>query len=407
VLSTFFFLITVGAYFFYRQKSKPWLYGLLVASFVLSLMAKPMYVTLPLALLLLDYWPLNRFLKGSPNRRQTKARPAKPGKSLFSADTVYYPLLEKIPLLLISAFFSVFNLLIAAHTNILQSVQNLSPTDRLANAVVCCLKYLQKIFWPEELGVLYPHPGHDLAWPEITLAAVVLTMITVGVLLAGRKHRYLPMGWFWFLIVLSPVSGLLQNGHQAMADRFVYMPLLGLLVIVVWGGHDLVARLKFSRAFVLIFTAIIVAALLTRTCYQVNYWRDSLSLYKRTLAVTENNYLMHDYAGIELVQQGKIDLAFPYFKKAIAINPDYPDAYFSAGTYLLFHGRLDKAEKYLRRSLELGLRGENRKRAEKNLTRARRARQDPAELIWLYEKTLILKPEAQAIRRSLDKLKTR
>lgn len=383
VLSTLFFLTAVLAYLVYLKKPRPHVYGLLIVSFVLSLMAKPMYVTFPLTLLLLDYWPLNRW--------QTEL-PDKPGISFFPGNSFLYPVLEKIPLLLISIFFSVFNILVARETDIFTPVQSLSLPIRLANAAISYLSYMGKTIWPVELGVLYPHPGNTLAFSEIVLALAALSLITAGVLLVSRKRRYLLFGWFWFLGTLFPVSGLFQNGYQAMADRFVYIPVLGLMIITVWGGCELAMKFDPLKKVAIGVTAGVMVTLLIRTHIQVQYWRDSLSLFSRTLAVTENNYLMHDYAGIQLIQKGRLDEAYDHFQRAIAINPGYPDAYFNAGTYLMFHGQLDGAIAALRQSLNLGVRGENRRRVESNLKKARLAAQNPAELIALLEKTVILKP---------------
>ncbi len=395
VLSALFFLMAILAYLTYLKKPRPHIYALLALFFVLSLMAKPMHVTFPLALLLLDYWPLDRWRTEQPPR---------PGRSLLPADSFLYPVFEKIPLLLISAFFSLFNIMVARETDILTSVNVLSPPIRLANAVVSCLEYLKKIIWPAKLGVLYPHPGNSLTPTEIGLAAAALALITVVVLWNGRKRRYLVFGWLWFLGILFPVSGLFQNGHQAMADRFVYIPMLGLIIIAVWGGFEAALKFRFIKIIGICVTAVILAALLIRTHVQINYWQNSLSLFTRTLAITENNYLMHDYAGIQLVQRGKLDEAYEHFQKAIAINPNYPDAYFNAGTYLMFHGRLGIAIAALQRSLELGIDGKNRRRAENNLRKARLAAKNPDELISILEKSLALKPADSGLYLSLAEL---
>lgn len=395
VLSTFFFLAAIWAYLIYLKKPRPLIYAWLVLSFVFSLMAKPMYVTFPLALLLLDYWPLDRW--------QT-ALPKKPGIAIFPNNSIFYPVLEKIPLLFISAFFAGFNILVARATDIFLSINSLPLTSRLGNAMVSYVAYLDKIIWPTNLGVLYPHPGKTLALSAILLSMAVLALITTGILLAGRGHRYLPCGWFWFLGILFPVSGLFQNGYQAMADRFVYIPALGLMIMAVWGGYDLTVKFKGIKTTMITLAAIILSALFFRTYIQAHYWRNSLSLYTRTLAVTENNYLMHDYAGIQLVQRGKLDEAYGHFQKAMAINPNYPDAYFNAGTYLMFHGRLAEAAASLERSLELGIRGKNRQRAENNLKKTLLAAENPAELIAILEKTLLLKPSDENLRRRLNNL---
>jgi len=290
-----------------QSAARRWLwYGLAVACFALGLMSKPMLVTLPFWLLLLDYWPFKRFLLEKSDANKALA--------LF---------FEKIPFFLLAVGASVVTLFVQRSGGAVST--SLSFSGRIANALVSYVRYLGKTVWPLNLSVLYPHPGHWPAW-QVGGAAVVLLVILVTVILLSRRKGYLPVGWFWFMGGLVPVIGLVQVGVQSMADRYTYLPSIGLLILIVWGISDVVDRWQLSRPPVAAVAIALVIASAVLTERQLCFWHDSTALFQRALEVTSNNYLAYNNLGFDLSKNGKFQEAKEDYRKSLAINPQYPDA---------------------------------------------------------------------------------
>jgi Flp pilus assembly protein TadD len=345
VLSTFFFLAAIAAYGWYAQKPH-WQRYLAVASlFVLGLMSKPMVITLPLVLLLLDYWPLAR-IKGSP------------AGSLSTAQLPLSTLLtEKLPLLALSAASAVVTMQAQQAGGAVRSTAQFSLGVRLENAVVAYATYLWKMIWPSHLAPLYPHPGDSLAAWQVVLSALVLLGVT-GAVLRFRVKRYLLTGWLWFLGTLVPVIGLVQVGDQAMADRYAYIPLIGIFVMVAWSYADSAAAgfpesRRIALAVRVIPAACVLLALSVATHRQLGYWSTNYDLWTHALAVTDKNFIAQDNLGGALLLLGKPDEAYSHFQAAAEINPRDPMSRSNLGAYLQDHGHLAEAIEQHNRTISL------------------------------------------------------
>lgn len=305
VLSAFFFLLTLLAYLGYARRGGYWRYGLVMMWVALGLAAKPMLVTTPGLLLLLDYWPLKRF-------QHADAR----GKRRL--------LFEKIPLLVLSAASSIVTFIAQRRGGaVLSSMQGrFSLGNRIGNAAISCVLYVDKTFRPTNLAVFYPFPPHRSPW-AIAGAVVLLAAITLLAVLQRRRGPYILVGWFWFLIALMPVIGLIQVGGQAMADRYTYLPSIGLVMAICWVGADIFRRYPASRGF-LIFAAVASPLVLAGVTFrQIGYWRDGVALFTHTTAVTHNNWVAESGLGIALGREGRLDEAEAHFRQALRIKPGY------------------------------------------------------------------------------------
>jgi protein O-mannosyl-transferase len=316
VLSMFFFLLALAAYGRYVKKPGVARYALVALCFALGLMAKPQVITLPFALLLLDYWPLGR-------TGDVPSDDHKPDTKRSWGQLI----LEKIPLLGLSAADAWMTM--GAQTTARHLEFPL--TVRLENATLAYLKYVEKTFWPSHLALLYPHPGF-LVNPKHAVA-VALAMIAITALVAVSGRRYLLVGWLWFLGILVPMIGLVQVGVQAMADRYAYIPIIGLFVMVCWGLAELFGNWHLPRfaGFVAGGTALI--ALVFVSHQYIGYWKDNLALWTHTLEVTQNNYIAEDSIGDALVKQGKLDEAVLHFQNAVKINPQDPIGNLNLGAF--------------------------------------------------------------------------
>jgi tetratricopeptide (TPR) repeat protein len=386
VLSTVFWILSVWAYVGYARRPGVMRYLGVALLLALGLLAKPMLVTLPLALLLLDYWPLDR-IRG---RESTTAGRT----SSFAPRSIGFLVIEKLPLLAISAAASVATY--HAQSRGFIATEALTFLERLANAVVAYTRYLGKIVWPSGLTMHYPHPylpeigGVPLEAWQIAGATVLLLVLT-AVSIAAVRQRYLAVGWLWFLGTLVPTIGLVQVGHQALADRYAYVPAIGLFLAVSWAGSELIERLRISRPAsaraLLAVVAAGIAALAVTSWHQVGYWRDSVSLFEHTLAVIPKNpkvsyNLANEYRargnmdaairnyrisletdpdalrtlanlGGALNSKGEYDAAIDTCKSALSLNPRYAHAYNNLGVALQMKGEYGSAMASFRRAIEL------------------------------------------------------
>ena len=319
VLSMMFFLLALAAYRWYARQPGSGRYILVALLFAIGLMAKPQIITLPFVLLLWDYWPLQRMFPGN----QTKSDLANgiPGKSLSSL------VLEKLPLLAIVAASAVITLTVQ------RPARSIFPrTIRLGNAILSYGLYLKKAIWPARLALFYPHPGSALNWYQVTVSGALLLAITLLVIL-GRRHRYLPVGWFWFLGTLIPMLGIIQVGSQAMADRYAYASLIGLFIMLCWGVAELGERAHSPRLLIPALSCAILLALAVVARNQVNLWQSEESLWGNSLAVTSPNALAETQLGRALAIAGKIQEAVPHFYRAIAMNPDDANSHMGIAIY--------------------------------------------------------------------------
>jgi tetratricopeptide (TPR) repeat protein len=345
VLSTFFWLLTMWAYVWYVRRPGWGKYLLILVCFSLGLMAKPMLVTLPFVLLLLDYWPLGRLsLKG----RGAAASSAKPVPEVALKRLVW----EKTPLFGLAALFSLIAFQAQKEVGALWT-KTLPFTMRLANALVAYVSYLGKMLWPAHLAVLYPYPGPNLPlWPAVA-AGLGLAALSYLALRQARRHPYLLVGWLWYLGTLVPVIGLVQVGRQAMADRYTYVPFIGLFIAVVWGTAALAARWRAPRFLLPVGAGVVLSALSVCTWVQVGYWRDSISLYEHTLQVTRKNPVIQNNLGEALAAQGKLAQAVAHYSEALRLQPDLAQAHYNLGVALGAQGKLAQAVTQYTQALRL------------------------------------------------------
>ncbi len=327
VLCTFFFFAALIAYCWYARKPDWRRYLAFTGLFVLGLMSKPMVITLPFVLLVLDYWPLGRIRAGQGDE------PHAPLSKLV---------VEKIPLLALSAASAVITMHAQRAGGAVRSTVQFSLGVRLENATVAYATYLWKMIWPSHLAPIYPHPGGSLAAWQVGTSALVLLAVT-GVALKFRARRYLLTGWLWFLGTLVPVIGLVQVGDQAMADRYAYIPLVGIFIAIAWGLADLADSKQIGLIVRVIPAACVLLALSFATNRQLSYWSSNYDLWTHALAVTGRNFIAQDNLGGALLLLGRPDEAYSHFQAAAEINPLDPMSRSNLGAYLQEHGHMAEA----------------------------------------------------------------
>ncbi len=309
VLSAVFFALTLAAYLRYVRRSTLASYLLVMLTLALGLMSKPMLVTLPFVLLLLDYWPLGRFGKFDPIPPVQSS--SRPGLRTFGR-----LFLEKVPLLLLSALSSLVTSLV--QKDAMSSFDRLPISLRVANAVISYVTYIRQMIWPTGLAVFYPYPGKYLPLAEASCAALVLLSVTAASIVFRKKFPYLVVGWFWYLGMLVPVIGIIQVGSQAHADRYTYLPQIGLYLMVTWLAVDITRSWQSRRPLLTVTGLTVVITLAVCAWTQASYWRDSQSLWTRSLAVTEDNALAHRNLGGAYLQKGLVDAAISQHEIAVA-----------------------------------------------------------------------------------------
>ena len=342
VLSTFFWMLTMVAYVHYVNRPGGKRYFLVLVTFFLGLMAKPMLVTLPFVLLLLDYWPLNRFkpreVTGSVEDQPLGFRSSGDDKS-----PILKAVMEKTPLFLMSLFSCVVTVMAQQEAGAISTLEIIPFKLRIANGLVSFVAYMGKMIWPQDLAVFYPHPVSDLQIWKPVAAGLFLLIVSTVVLLVAQRCRYVLVGWLWYLGTLVPVIGLVQVGEQAMADRYTYVPLIGLFIVVVWGFADLVKGWRSRRWVVSVSAAVMVLALMAGSWLQVAHWKNSVKLFKHALDATSNNYVAHYNLGNALALQGKLTGAVSHYNKALQINPDHAEAHLNLAVGLDRQGKHQEA----------------------------------------------------------------
>ena len=384
LLSTLFGLLALLAYSAWTARGGWRRYLLLVAAFAASLMAKPMLVTLPFVLLLLDFWPLGRLPVAGPL----------PSGAHRTADTqtlgrVRRLVWEKIPLFTLAAASSVVTYYVQAREGAVQSLEYFALGARLKNAVLAYLGYLSRTVWPVGLSVVYQHRGENLPLAAAVAAALVLALVSVLVVLLGKKRPYAPVGWFWYLGTLVPVIGLVQVGVQAMADRYSYLPLVGIFLLAAWAGRDLLAAKPRAVPGAVALTAAAVICLGAVSHRQIAFWRDDVALFGRAVELNPDNWtalnnlagalslkdrkqeaaalyrkafdlnpdfraLARFQAGEELFVKWQYQQAIDNYLEALQLKPEYPEAMVSLGLCYALTGRRDEASVWLEKLKKLG-----------------------------------------------------
>lgn len=339
VLSGFFWMLTMAAYVRYAERPGIGRYILVIAAYTLGLMAKPMLVTLPFVLLLLDWWPLERY-----GWLQKETAPPKYQKAAAAR-----LIIEKIPLFILSAASCIITYTIQQSSGAVTAIDVIPLDARIANALVSYIRYIGKLIYPSGLCVLYPHPGRSLPFWQMAASLLILICITACVIYAARRRRYyLAVGWLWYLGTLVPVIGLVQVGAQAMADRYTYLPSIGFFIMVGYGAAEVFSKQYYRRIAAAILSASVLAALVLCTWIQVRYWQNSLTIFERAIAVTKNNYKMHiELAGL-LKDQNRFSEAINHYQQAVEIAPNDAESHYRLGDLLRLQGDIDGAiEHYL------------------------------------------------------------
>jgi protein O-mannosyl-transferase len=335
VLSAVFFMLTMLAYLHYTHAPSIGRYLTVVLVVALGLMSKPMLVTLPFVLLLLDYWPLARI----------------DGQRSNTGRQVLKLVLEKIPLLALCAVSSIVTFL--AQRGAIGWTEQLPMSARINNTLVTYIVYIRQMFWPARLAVFYPHPENRLPVFEISLAVIVLIGITAAAFVFRKKAPYLMTGWLWYFGMLVPVIGLVQVGWQGHADRYSYLPQIGLYIAVTWAVTDLTRSWRFQHVALGAAALVVVGALTWRAWLQTSYWRDSEMLFTHALAVTSNNDVALNNLGIIFLERGQLDDAISKLRAAIELRPENGPAHDNLAKALLKKGQVAEAMVHYRKFLEI------------------------------------------------------
>ena len=342
ILSTLFWLLTMYAYARYVEFPKTGRYLAVLLFYIMGLMAKPMLVTLPFVLLLMDFWPLNRF-RLDPADKQTNQSNAK--------TSIRWLIFEKTPLFVITFLFSI--ICIFAQGEAVQSLENIPLSLRLSNVFISYCQYLSKTIWPSHLAVFYPYPASYPIWQTAGSILLIASLSTIMICKA-KKYPYMAVGWLWFIGTLVPVIGLVQVGSHAMADRYTYVPLIGLFIIVAWGCQDFfLNKYRFRRKIFGGLSCILLSALMVCAFIQVDHWRNSVSLFSHAIKVTNNNWLAYNNLGFTLSHVGKINAAMKNYLLAIEIKPNHYKAYNNLGALLSKQGKQNEAIEYFTKALSL------------------------------------------------------
>lgn len=351
VLSTFLWMLTMGAYVKYVEKPGIIKYLLVLIAFSLGLMAKSMLVTLPFVLLLMDFWPLERFLRRQPidsiiisNQIQTTST---------GHDTAIRRLFyEKVPLIALTIPVCIVAIIAQRQAGALFPFESFSVALRVANALISYVLYIWKMLIPSNLSVFYPHPG---IWPmwQVILSGLFLLLVSAAVLRMGRRYPYLLVGWLWYLGTLVPVIGLVQIGSQAMADRYSYIPLIGLFIMAAWGSADILKKYHYRRAILASLAVVTIIGSATVTSQQLRYWQNGITLFRHNIATTTPNYINHYNLGVTLMEKGNYTEAISEFQKALQLRPDIPASHNNLGVSFYRKGEIQQAINEYKATLRL------------------------------------------------------
>ena len=347
VLSALFWILTLLFYDWYVKRPGRMRYLLTLCTFALGLMSKPMLVTLPLVLFLLDYWPLKRLRPGRTSL------PPRPGLKMDDQRSLrVHLILEKIPFIILSAVSSIVTIYAQQKGGAVASIKAVSFTFRVVNALWAYVLYIGKMLWPLHLAVIYPLP------PALT----IVQGVSAGLLLAGisaltirlaKQHPYFLVGWLWYLVTLVPVIGLVQVGSQAMADRYTYIPLIGLFIMAASGLHIIAGDSRYRRIALSAAAGLILLASAACTWQQVSYWKDGVTLFSHAVKTVDNNYIAHEKLGYALTVRGRLAEAVYHYSEALRISPEDEDSLIGMGNVLVKQGKVEESIYYSTRALRI------------------------------------------------------
>jgi len=388
VLAGFFWLLTIWAYVRYTERPGAMRYATVLVLFTVGLLCKAILITLPFVLLLLDFWPLRRvkrfaFLKAdTANSGSPQLEPVEPDRGKTWRRLIG----EKLPLFALVVASCVITFLAGRGAGV---VHDLPLMVRIGNALISYVRYLGKFVWPTDLAVLYPHPG---GWPQWQVVAAASFLVLVSVLFVRLLHKrpYLMVGWLWFLGVLVPVIGLIQVGQQAMADRYTYIPMLGLAVMMTWGAADLSRHFPFGQSGIRFAGAGVLVAIALCTSVQLRHWQDSVSLFRHAIDVTKNNATAHYNLAQAMCVRGTVAEAMPHYEAALKIDPGYDAARNNLGLCFATMGRFETATNHYAAALRLNPKNGD---AHYNYARALTSLGQLEEAIIHYETALRIRPQ--------------
>lgn len=420
VLSAFFLMLTLGAYVFYVEKPHPGRYIATLSFFALGLMSKPMLVSVPLVLLLLDYWPLGRLraapmppngVAGSAEKTTTKNRKKQKGQAAASKQPsltkkpdqqtpawarLLVLIREKIPFFLLSAASSLITVY-AQQQSAVVSLERIPLFARATNAAVSYVSYIGKTVWPQHLAVFYPYQDVLPLW-QIAGATMLLAGITATAFFCIRRMPFVTVGWLWFVVTLTPVIGLVQVGMQAMADRYTYIPHIGLFIMASWGVAGLAGKRRYAKEALAVASILIVASAAVVAFKQVGHWRNSVSLFSHALAVTKENHLAHSNLGVALSAAGDRSAAAFHYAEALRINPRHASYHYNYANHLATTGRADEAVAHYTEAIRLQPDYFN---ALNNLGLTLAARREFEKAATHYRQALQLKPDEAGVHYNL------
>jgi len=375
VLSTLFWLLTIGAYVYYVERPRIQRYLLVILFLALGLMSKPMLVTLPFVLLLLDYWPLYRLRseKQTGTHQKSPENPPEhyderqklqenydkiPARIIKAVSTippwviVRQLVLEKVPLFSLSVISCVVTYVAAEKGEHLKTLEVVPLTIRIANASVSYVGYIWKMVWPNDLAFFYPRPGRLLLW-QVLGAFLLLAGITLMVIWTARKLPYLIVGWLWYVGTLAPVIGIVHISEQASADRYTYIPLIGLFIMAAWGIPELLGTWRYRKKVLVPLSAVVLLSCFGMTMIQVNYWQNSITLFDHALKVTTGNIPAYNNRAATYVNIGNYNQAIEDCDKAIELDPKYEKAYFNRARSYQKLGNYNQAIEDFSKAIEL------------------------------------------------------
>ena len=391
VLSTFFGLLSIAAYYRYVKNPRIINYLLIILFLGLGLMSKPMLVTLPFVFLLLDLWPLKR-LKFHKNACAKAVE-------FFGFKAILQLVWEKIPLFVLVTIVSVLTFIAQQSEGAVKTLEALSLKTRIANALISYVIYVAKAIWPINLAVFYPYPKNLQMWKAAGAGLLLLGAFFL-VFRTMKTKPYLLVGWLWYIGTLVPVIGLIQVGEQAMADRYTYIPLIGLFIIVAWGVSDLFKKWHYRKIFLGVSATIILTALTANTYQQLMHWQNGITLFGNAIKVTENNYQAHNNLGTAL-EPLDLDGAISHYKEALKIKPDFATAFYNIGNSLAEQGLINEAIDYYLEALRIK---PNYAEAHNNLGTALIKKGNYDEAILHFKKALKINSQPIDARNNLANL---
>jgi len=347
LLCALFFFLSLHQYLYYLEKKSFYRYSTILLMYMIGLMSKPMIVTLPIILILLDFGPLSRFsiLRTTPS--------IIPSIIASKNESLKMLFLEKVPFFILTIISSIITFYAQKIGRSVASFSELSLIDRISNALVSYILYLEKSIWPLNLSIIYPHPGTQPFWLT-TICCIILILLSYIFLFRLSAFPLLRFGWLFFLVMLTPVIGIIQVGVQAMADRYMYLPIVGIFIIFSWGLLLFFKKYSVKPALLVSITSVFVILILSIfTWKQLQFWKDGVALFTRALSITENNFVAENNLGYELVQNFKFEEAQKHFRQALLINPKFEIAHLNLGRNLIEENKYDEGIAHYLTALEI------------------------------------------------------